>query len=361
MEKVKVALAGCGAIANVMHLPGIHTMEEMGLVALVAVSDVVAEKAKETATRFGAPLHFTDVEAMLAEAEFDLLVNTTVIPSHFDVTLAALEAGKHVYTQKPMSVTLDEANRLVEASRRYGRRLAVAPEHPVRPHLRQMRRMIDEGVIGTVAFARVQTSHHGPEKHNTTVTRDSTWFYKPGSDPIMDLGVHGLSMITSLLGPVRRLSAMSGRSLPVRHITAGPLTGKRIDVEIDDNSLLMLDFGDARFAMLDATYCVPASLGPWLEIYGSTGTLAVTYERRAGQPPHPILHVFHTDDGEWRVAEVEPTPPVRDLGVLHMVECLRTSEPHLLTAEHGRHLVEIVTSAPVAAREGRSIPMQTTF
>jgi len=361
MEKVKVALAGCGAIANVMHLPGIHTMEEMGLVALVAVSDVVAEKAKETAARFGAPLHFTDVEAMLAEAEFDLLVNTTVIPSHFDVTLAALEAGKHVYTQKPMSVTLDEANRLVEASRRYGRRLAVAPEHPVRPHLRQMRRMIDEGVIYTVAFARVQTSHHGPEKHNTTVTRDSTWFYKPGSDPIMDLGVHGLSMITSLLGPVRRLSAMSGRSLPVRHITAGPLTGKRIDVEIDDNSLLMLDFGDARFAMLDATYCVPASMAPRLELFGSEGTLAVTYARRLGGPQEPTLHLYRAEDDSWQEVAVDPTPPVRDLGVLHLVECLGNDQPHILTAEHGRHLVEIITAAPVAASAGETLDLQTTF
>ncbi|MBI3958502.1 MAG: Gfo/Idh/MocA family oxidoreductase, partial [Chloroflexi bacterium] len=193
MDKIRIALAGCGAIANIMHLPGIQTMQEMGLVELVAVSDVVAEKARDTAERFAIPHHFGDVEAMLTQADFDLLVNTTVIPSHFGVTLAGLQAGKHVYTQKPMSVTLDEATQLVEAARRYDRRLAVAPEHPVRPHLRAMREMIEQGVIGKIAFARVQTSHHGPEKHDTgAMPRDSTWFYKPGSDPIMDLGVHGL-------------------------------------------------------------------------------------------------------------------------------------------------------------------------
>lgn len=361
MDKIKIALAGCGAIASGMHLPGIQTMQEMGLVELVAVSDVVAEKAETTAERFAVPHHFKDVEAMLAQVDFDLLVNTTVIPSHFEVTLAGLQAGKHVYTQKPMSVTLDEATQLVEASRRYERRLAVAPEHPVRAHVRMIREMIVQGAVGKVAFARVQTSHHGPEKHNTSMPRDSTWFYKPGSDPIMDLGVHGLSHITSILGPVRRLSAFSGRSLPVRHITKGPLTGKRIDVEIDDNSLLMLDFGDARFATLDATYCVPASMAPWLEIFGSEGTLAVTYLRETGRPPQPILHAYHIDDGEWRVVELEPTPPVRDLGVLHLVECLQSGQPHLLTAEHGRHLVEIITSAPVAAREGRAIDLKTTF
>lgn len=361
MDKIKIALAGCGAIANGMHLPGIQTMQEMELVELVAVSDMVVEKAEETAARFAIPQHFGDVETMLTQADFDLLVNTTVIPSHFEVTLAGLQAGKHVYTQKPMSVTLDEANQLVEASRRYDRRLAVAPEHPVRPHLLEMRRMIDEGVIGTVAFARIQTSHHGPEKHNTATPRDSTWFYKPGSDPIMDLGVHGLSQITALLGPVRRLSAMSGRSLPVRHITKGPLTGKRIDVEIDDNSLLMLDFGDARFVMLDATYCVAASLAPRLEVFGSEGTLAVTYARRLGGAQEPTLHLYRAEDDEWQQVAVDSPPPVRDLGVLHLVESLQRGQPHLLTAERGRHLVEIITAAPVAAREGRSIILQTTF
>lgn len=362
MDKIRIALAGCGAIANIMHLPGIQTMQEMGLVELIAVSDVVVEKARDTAERFAIPCHFGDVEAMLTQADFDLLVNTTVIPSHFGVTLAGLQAGKHVYTQKPMSVTLDEATQLVEASQRYNRRLAVAPEHPVRPHVRKMREMISQGAIGKVSFARVQTSHHGPEKHDTgAMPRDSTWFYKPGSDPIMDLGVHGLSQITSILGSVRRLTALSGRSLPVRHISAGPLTGKRIDVEIDDNSLLMLDFGDARFAMLDATYCVPASMGPRLEIHGSEGTLAVTYQRVPGQPQIAHLHSYHISDREWRQVELAETPPVQDLGVLHLVECLRNGQPHILTAEHGRHLVEIITSAPVAAREGRTIPLQTTF
>lgn len=211
-----------------------------------------------------------------------------------------------------------------------------------------------EGAIGRVAFARVQSSHGGPEKHD--VPRDSTWYYKPGSSPIFDLGVHGLSQITSILGPAQRLACFSGRTLPVRYITAGPYAGKRIDVEIDDNSLLMLDFGNATFAFLDATYCVEASRGPRLEIHGSEGTISLE-----GWASQPGLYLYEPARQAWREVGVPPAPPVRDLGIWHMVGCLREGTPLRLTAEHGRHLVEIMTSAPVAAAAGSTVELQTTF
>ena len=360
MRKIKVALVGCGAIAHVMHLPGIRAMAEMGKAELVAVADVFAEKAKIAGEKYGAP-YFTDLAQMVAEVDFDLLVNTTVIPSHFPVTLAGLRAGKHVYTQKPIAGTVEEASILIEEARKNNLRLACAPEHRIRPLIGKIRELIEQGTIGVVTFAIVRSSHGGPEKHYIPDSpRDSTWFYKPGSDPILDLGVHGLSQITSILGPVKRLTALSGRSLPVRYMTSGgPFGGKRIDVEIDDNSLLMLDFGDARFAFLDATYCVEASLGPRLEIYGSEGTLAVMGTRSSAEPPDLQLYLSKTK--EWTPVEVPPTPPIRDLGVLHLVDCLLDDKEHLLTGEHARHLLEIMTTAPRAAQEGCTLSLQTVF
>lgn len=353
-DKVRIALVGCGTIALGMHLPGIQAMAGMGLVELVAVCDAIEEKAQSAAARFGVPQRYTDVEQMLRQADFDLLVNTTPIPEHFQVSMAALRAGRHVYTQKPMATSVEECTQLINEAQHRGLLLGCAPEHPVRPVIQTIARLVRESAIGRVAFARVQSSHDGPEKHD--VPRDSTWYYKPGSSPILDLGVHGLSQITSLLGPVQRLACFSGRTLPVRYITAGPYAGKCIDVEIDDNSLLMLDFGNATFAFLDSTYCVEASRGPRLELYGSEGTISL--EGRAGQPG---LYLYESARTAWREVEVPPTPAVRDLGVWHMVECLREGTPLQLTPEHGRHLVEIMTSAPVAAAEGRTVTLATTF
>jgi predicted dehydrogenase len=351
MDRVRLALAGCGTIAQGMHLPGIKTIVEMGQAELVAVCDVDRERARAAAERFGAQGHFGGLDDLLAGADFDLLVNTTPIPDHFAVTLAALRAGKHVYTQKPMTTSVEEATQLINEAGRRGLTLACAPEHPVRSVIRTIADLVREGAIGKVAFAKVQSSHDGPEKHD--VPRDSTWYYQPGSSPILDLGVHGLSQITTILGPVRRLACFSGRSLPERVTTAGPFAGKRIEVNIDDNSLLMLDFGAATFSYLDATYCVEASLGPRLEIHGNEGTIAL-----AGRGE---VRLYRSADKAWSDVPVPEAPPVRDLGVLHTVEHLREGTPLRLTAEHGRHLVEIMTQAPEAAATGRTLEMNTTF
>ncbi|HEX2036062.1 MAG TPA: Gfo/Idh/MocA family oxidoreductase [Chloroflexota bacterium] len=354
MERVRIALAGCGSIAQSMHLPGIKGIVELGKAELVAVCDVAEAQARAVQERFGVPAAFGELGTMLERVEFDLLVNTTPIPEHYPVTLAALRAGRHVYSQKPMATTVEEATQLIAAAAERGLTLACAPEHPVRPVIQTMRRLIGEGAIGKVAFAKVQSSHDGPEKHN--VPRDSTWYYKPGSSPILDLGVHGLSQITSILGPVRRLACFSGRSIPVRHITAGPFAGKRIEVEIDDNSLLLLDFGEATFGFLDSTYCVEASLGPRLEIYGSEGTLSL-----GGPGRQAVLQLYRTEAGAWRTIDVPAPPAVRDLGVLHTVECLLAGTAPVLSAEHARHLVEVMTRAPGAAATGHTVALETTF
>jgi len=350
-----VGLVGCGTIARVMHLPGLKTMSELGKVEIVAVCDAVEDAVNTVGDAFEIKTRYVDLDAMLAHEDFDLLVNTTPIPSHYAITMTGLRAGRHVYTQKPMSRTVDEASALIDEARQRGLKLGCAPEHPVRPVARTIKDLIADGTIGKVAFARVPSSHEGPERHN--VPRDSTWFYKPGSSPILDMGVHGLSLITSILGPVKRLSCMSGRTQPVRYTTAGPFKGKRIDVEIDDNSLMLLDFGEATFAFLDSTYCVQATLSPRLEIHGSEGTIALT--GRPGQ--NEALQVYRAGTKEWATVDIPKAPPVRDLGVLHMVDCLLEGSDLLLTGERGRHLVEIMAKAPQAAEDGRTLELTTIF
>ena len=355
MEKLRVGLVGCGAIANLMHLPGLKMLEAMGKVGVVAVCDAVEAAARGTSERFEIPTYFTDLGTMLEQLDFDLLVNTTPIPQHFAISLAGLRAGHHVYTQKPMATTLDEATILIDEAQLHGVVLGCAPEHPVRPVIRKIRELIDAGTIGTVSFARVQSSHDGPEKHN--VPRDSTWFYQPGSSPILDLGVHGLSQITSILGPIKRVACLSGRSRPVRITTAGPFKGKQIEVNIDDNSLMMLDFGDAKFSFLDASYCLEASLGPQLEVYGSDGTLSVVSGGNTGEP----LHLYRSSQKEWVRVELPPASPIRDLGIQHMVETLLDGTELVLTGARARHLLEVMLAAPRAATEGRTIELTTAF
>ncbi len=355
MKKIRVALVGCGTIARVMHMPGLKTMSDLGKVEIVSICDAVKDAVEAVGGAFDVAARYVDLETMLAREDFDLLVNTTPIPNHFPISLTGLRAGRHVYTQKPMARTVDEASTLIAEAKQQGVKLGCAPEHPVRPITRTIQKLIAEGTIGKVAFARVISSHDGPETHN--VPRDSTWFYKPGSGPIFDMGVHGLSVITSILGPVKRLTCASGRTRPVRYHTAGLFEGKPIDVEVDDNSLMLLDFGEATFAFLDSTYCVPATLSPRLEIHGSDGTIAVT----GSGAQNEILHLYRSKAKEWTTVDFPKAPAVRDLGVLHMVDCLLEDRDLILTGERGRHLVEIMTEAPRAAAEGRTLDLTTTI
>ena len=354
MDKVRVGLAGMGTIANVMHLPGLKTMEEMGKVEVVCGCDVDERTAQSTGEKFGIERLYTDLDTMLAKEEFDLFVNLTRIPDHFGVSLTALKAGRNVYTQKPMATSVEEATILIDEAKRQGLALASAPEHPVRPAIARVREIVEAGQLGQVAFAKVSSSHFGPETHE--VPRDSTWFYKPGSSPILDLGVHGLSTITAMLGPVKRVSCLSGRTRDVRYHTAGAFKGKRIDVEINDNSLLSLDFGGATFGWVDATFCVAASKAPSVEIYGSEGTLAI--ESRGMLQS---LQWYKPERKEWVEVEVPEVPPVRDLGVYHLVNHLIEGTPLILTGERGRHLVEIMDKAVDAAERGCAIDLTTSF
>jgi predicted dehydrogenase len=171
------------------------------------------------------------------------------------------------------------------------------------------------------------------------------------------MGVHGLSRITAIVGPVQRLSCFSGRGRDFRYHTVNQFKGKRIDVEIDDTSLMMLDFGDARFAFLDATYSVEATLGPSLEIHGSEGTIAVVEKGFR----LVAINLYESSKGAWRDVEIPPTSPCRDLGVLHLVDSLLEGQPLRLTGERGRHLLDVMTAATRSAREGRTIDMTTTF
>lgn len=358
MDRVKVAVVGCGSIAQGMHLPGLKEMESLGKAELVAVCDMLEPMAQSVAAQFEVPAYYTDLDTMLAEADFDVLVNLTIIQNHFAVSLAALRAGKHVYSQKPMTTTVEDATILVDEAKKRGLKLATAPEHPISPANVVIGKLVAEGAIGRVNFAKVVSSHWGPEKQVGPAVdrRDSSHFFRIGSGPLYDMGVHGLSQITGILGPAKRVSCVSGKTAPVRHYTGGTKKGQAIDVEVDDNTLLLLDFGEATFAFLDATYCVGATLGPRLEIYGSDGVIALT-----GHPPKSTVQLYELATKDWREIEVPERGPVRDLGVQSLVDHLRDGLPLRLTGERGRHLVEIMAKAPEAARLGRTMELTTTF
>jgi predicted dehydrogenase len=347
---------GCGGIANGLYLPGVETIARAEVVALC---DIVPERLEATGQRFGVVQTYASLGEMLDRAVMDLLIDTTPIQEHYALNLQAVEAGVNVYTEKSMTVTVEEADQLIDAAETRGVLLASAPDMTVRPAISRLKELACSQVIGPVVWAQVRSSHGGPDSFATR--RDPGWFYQPGAGPILDMGVYGLHLITGLLGPAQRVTAFSARSRPRRCVRRGPLKGLEVKVEIDDNVLILLDFGNGVLAFVDSGYCVPGSRAPRLELFGTDGTLSFS-GYRGDQPVGIFVDDMTRSLRGWVTPELEiPEPTTRAMGVAHVVDCLLDGQDLVLTPEHARHVIEIMNKAQESAQQGRALELGTTF
>ncbi|GIH18529.1 Gfo/Idh/MocA family protein [Rugosimonospora africana] len=364
---LRVGVLGAGGIATIPEgvLPNMHHIADKATV--VAVADVLASRAEQTAARFGIPAHYSNLDDMLANSDLDAVVNLTPIPAHAETSLKIVEAGKHLVVEKPLATTLAEADAIIDAAGARELTIVCAPPDMLYSPYVQAQRLIRENAIGKVAFARVRSSHGGPGGGPDGWPFDPTWFYQDGSGPLLDMGVYGIHEITGMLGPAKRVTAFAGITEPTRVVRGdGPYGGLEIPVTTPDNCLFMLDFGDSTFAVVDGTFNVVASRSPKVEVFGRRGALALF--RNDG----PDLEVYRTDlapglDGwiapnNWpAVADPRRAMLKRALLVDHLVDCVRDGKAPVLSAEHARHALEIMLAVFQSAREGRVVELTTTF
>ncbi len=363
MNKVKIGVVGVGVVADGQYLPYIsknsHTMD------LAATCDINRDRAEEMKKKHGAAGCFGSVQEMLEKAEIDCVVVLTDGPSHSEIARSALEAGKHVFVEKPLAPTLDEADTIIAFAKEKNLKLACAPGIALSDLLNQVRKIIRQGQIGKVCFIRTNYSHRGPADlmrlHKHLSWTDPSWFYRRGFGPLQDLAVYPLHAVTSLLGPARRVSAMVGTALPERTIHGGPMDGSTIACEGHDNSHLLLDFGAGTFATVSGTFCVWASKAPWMEIFGSEGTINLD-TIGAGKARYEV-YMENPDLGiaGW----ANPVGPVEPFelacGVGDLVESILEGREPRASAAHHRHVLEIQVKAMEASGSGQIQDLESTF
>src|SRR5215471_17911442 len=352
MRTVRIGVVGCGEVAQRVYLPEFHRLNDQ--VVLVAVCDHVEERVRAAQQRFGARTYYTDLERFLRHSDAEIVVNLTPHKAHFPVSMAALEAGRHVYTEKPMAQSVDDATQLIEVARAQHVKLACAPIILLLPTAQRRRHLLREGVIGDVTFARAQLL--APPIWDD-FPQDHVWYYAAGSGPLMDVGVYALTALTGLFGPALRVSAMAGTIMSERVIGNGPAAGRRFRSEVADSVHLHLDFG-RFFATFDISWCVQASRNETLEVYGEHGTLS-------GDPTYANMRIqiFRPGSG-WSVDEPTSRLPRSDdwfQGVAHLVDCVLHDTDPIPSATHARHVLDIVLTALRAAQEGGALALQTTF
>ncbi len=366
---MRIGVIGCGDIAFRRYLPGFAEIPDQA--EITAVFDLDRERLAHAAAEFGGRA-CAGLEELLGMKEVDAVLNITPPRVHGPVTLTALQAGKHVMVEKPIASTTAEADTLIAEAAARGLTIVCAPGIATNAFAVDLRRLVHDGTIGDISHARLQLATFGPAAWRE-YTSDPTWFYQPGAGPLVDLGVYMLHLITEILGPVKRLSALAGISIPERTVLAGPAEGARITVGIEDNIQTLLEFapptnksGRPAFVHLDSNYCSWASPGPMIEIYGSEGVLVVDniYD------PKGAVRLWR--GGKAGAGSWETVPPISSCAIAnrgkhifaaasHLVTCLRTGRAPLLSAEQARHVLDVMLLATEAAREGRTLTPSTTF
>jgi predicted dehydrogenase len=369
---IKIGVVGCGDVAQQVYLPDLARMQADGRLRLAALADLVPGRAEHLAAEHGAGAGFTEHVDLLA-ADVDLVVNLTHMQAHGAVSLDAIAAGKHVYSEKPFTSTLEEAGAVMDAARAADVVVGSAPALLCHADVQKALRWLRGGLIGRICFARGRGSHPGPDRLADFMT-DPSWFFKAGAGPLFDLGIYPLHVLTGALGSAKRVTAFSGVAIPDRTAMFGAAAGTPIPVETDDNTHLMLDFGNATFAYVDATFCVLSSKGPRMEFYGESGVMNLASS--ADEPPVEVFQWDRTQEFRgWTTPEAvyrgRGWPPAAEApvntysltsGVTHMVDFLEGRAERLLVGpEHATHVLEIMLAAQESAARGTAVELETSF
>jgi predicted dehydrogenase len=351
---VKLALLGCGDVAQRDYLPEMHRLA--GRAKLVAVCGRTPDRVHQVAEQYDIPAQYDDYRSMLADSDAEAVINLTPIQLHAETTLAALEAGKHVYSEKPVATTLDDALRIRDEADRRGLTLVCAPSVLLVPQVRFAWELVKSGRIGKVHAALGRG--YGGVPPWSGYPSDPSPFFARGGGPLADMGVYPLHAITGILGPAKRVSAFAAQARDSFVVEEGPFAGKRIPIEVEDNWHLMLDFGDGRLASVTANNVAQDSRAPQMELFGLEGTVSVNL-LDVSAPVETLV------PGEGWTSHTVPhersSGPDHLLGVEHLVECVSSGARPIPSIDHAIHVVEIMQAATRSAAAGGAIDLETSF
>ncbi|MDD9977649.1 MAG: Gfo/Idh/MocA family oxidoreductase, partial [Boseongicola sp.] len=325
-----------------------------------AVADINLEAAQSRATEFG--VRACTVDELLAADDIDIVVNLTIPAAHFEVSSACLKAGKHVYSEKPFVLSLEEGAALKSLADANGLRVGSAPDTFLGGSHQQARKLIDDGAVGTVTGGTAFVMSHGMEHWHP----NPDFFFLPGAGPILDVGPYYVINLIQLIGPVTRVAGFATTPDATRTIASEPRKGEQIPVETPTTIHSVLEFASGAVVTLVASWDV------WgghrhapMELYGSKGSLflpdpnffagklemAGIDESPAEVAPwnHPFGVINDGEQANYRVS-----------GLADMVRAIQEGGPHRCSLEMSLHAVEVMTGVLKAGETGQVVTMTTS-
>jgi len=340
----RVALIGCGNISRAY----VAGSSSLAAVDLVACTD--ADPARASALSADAGLEALSLESLLADPSIEVVVNLTPPAHHAEVSVAAIEAGKHVYSEKPLATSLADARAILDAAAARGVRVGCAPDTFLGGGLQTARDVLDAGTIGEPLGAHAAVLHLGPERWHP----DPEIFFAHGGGPLLDVGPYYVAALVNLLGAVESVEAFGRGDGAPRVIGAGPRAGTRFAAAVPTYVVATYRFASGVIGSFLASFDVVASTAPHLEVHGTAGSLAM------GDPNTFEGEVSVQRPGEVAWSDVRLRADRRSgrgIGLAEMVEAIREDRPHRASGELAYHVLDVLLATEAAA-EGR--PHQIT-
>lgn len=344
MKKVKVGVVGCGNISDI-YLK--NCTEVFDILEVTAVCDLIEERAREKAEKYGIPKVCGSVDELVNDPDIEIVLNLTTPGSHFDICMKALQAGKNVHVEKPLSITREEGKKLLEVSRQKGLLLGAAPDTFMGGGIQTCRKLIDDGWIGTPVAATAFMTCHGHESWHP----DPEFYYKVGGGPMFDMGPYYLTALINLMGPVKSVAGSTRITFPERMITSKPKYGTIIKVEVPTHVAGIINFESGAVGTIITSFDIWGARLPYIEIYGSQGSLSVPDPNYFGGP----VYILKPGQKEWMEVPLSYGYDVnsRGIGVADMAYALRTGRKNRASGDLAYHVLDIMHGFHDASDEGK--------
>lgn len=367
MRNINVGILGCGVISNT-YIPDIKRFYPS--LHLAACADVNVELAKSHAEKYRIPSGCS-VEEMLAMEEVELVVNLTPPQFHMELNKKILQAGKHVFCEKPFAPTAAQARQVMDLADEKGLLVGSAPDTFLGSSLQTCRKILDDGWIGKPLYVTANMMSNGVETWHPAPAN----FYRQGAGPLYDMGPYYFTALTALLGPVKRVSAFSGTGFPVRKVYTGPLKGQEVPVETPTHYSGTAELASGVIVSMNISFDIWHSNLPMFEIYGTDGTLEVPDPNMSGGRPRVYrkertLDVLYDDSRETKekqdtsVELPELYPHIGDytrgIGVLDLACAIDEKRKPRVNAEMACHVIEAITGMMESAQDKKVYEMKTT-
>ncbi|MEU7723556.1 Gfo/Idh/MocA family protein [Streptomyces tibetensis] len=343
----RVGIVGLGVISRAY----LDTLAGHPAVRITAVADLDASRSAAVAAELPGARALT-VEELLSSPDVDTVLNLTTPAAHAGIALGAIRHGKHVYGEKPLAASLEDARAVLEAAGKAGSGVGCAPDTVLGTGVQTARAVVEAGAIGRPQFASAVMVTPGHERWHP----NPDFYYRAGGGPLLDMGPYYLSSLVHLLGPVRAVTGAAGRLRAERVIGSGPRAGERIPVEVDSHVSGVLEHVNGTLTTLTTSFDGVATTAAPIEVHGENGTLSVPDPNRFDGEVR--LHAL--GDSRWRPLPTSAgyVDGARGVGLLDFLTA-DGERPPRANGELALHVLETMTALLRSAAEGRRVELTT--